>query len=264
MSPRNSERGLTLIEVTIGLVISGILLGSLVRLFRDSHRSFDLQEQLADRNQTLLYVAKRLGDRLMEAGTYLPDSTWTVISSLGQKDTVIKLSINPLGGIQQCDTTRTLVTRLPVDESKAFSGSSKLLLVYANKTKTPEILSIDTTFNEQDYKRGLKDMPNSPDTLLLTKAKSFAMGDMIYSFDEEIYRLNKGNLLLGSEVLAEGIDSIQIGTLDRDGKSTNSWTAIRSVTLQVMARTALAQPGLPDSGYRRASHSLKLRLRNRF
>lgn len=264
MSPKNSERGLTLIEVTIGLVISGILLGSLVRLFHDSHRSFDLQEQLADRNQTVIYVAKRLGDRLMEAGIRLPDSNWTVVSALGKGDTVLKLSINPLGGIQQCDTTRTGTKRIPVDEAKAFSGSAKILVVYQNKSKNPEIVLIDTTYKSQGFSKGMKDMTNQPDTLQLTVAKSFATGDFFYSIDEEIYRLSQGHLLLGSEVLAEGIDSILIQTLDRNGSATQSWPAIRSVSLSIKARTTMAQPGLPDSGYHRTSHTLKLRLRNRF
>ena len=77
---RPAERGLTLIELLVGIAVSGVLIIGLVRFFKDSHRAVDSQDQLAERNQNLAYVLKKLSDRLMEAGSALPDSAWPVIN----------------------------------------------------------------------------------------------------------------------------------------------------------------------------------------
>src|SRR6266852_860822 len=83
MCPKDSDRGrgkgqiaFTLLEVLIALVASGILLTVLTRFYRDSYRSFNTQEQVAERNQNEYYTIKRLTEILQQAGSSLPDTGW--------------------------------------------------------------------------------------------------------------------------------------------------------------------------------------------
>jgi prepilin-type N-terminal cleavage/methylation domain-containing protein len=261
-TPRK-ERGLTLIELLVGVAISGLLIVGLVRFFKDSHRSVDMQDQLAERDQNLAYVLKKLSDRLMEAGSGLPDSAWPVISSISTGDTLFKIGINPKGGLEQTDTVYNSTQKLPVDDHLGFKGSPQILVVYQNPDKPPELLTIKADHNTQGFVGGFKDMTNRRDTIYLTEVKSFGSGDMLYSYTTESYRLADTSLYLGNMVLAEGIDSVRLNFLNAAGTAATAWHAMRSARLRVLARTDRKQPGLPGDGYRRASQSLAFRLRNK-
>lgn len=261
-APRK-ERGLTLIELLVGVAISGLLIVGLVRFFKDSHRSADTQDQIAERNQNLAYVLKKLSDKLMEAGSGLPDSAWPVISSIGSGDTLFKIGINPKGGLGQIDTIYNSTQKLPVDDHLGFKGSPQILVVYHNASKPPELLTIKTDHYNDGFVGGFKDSLNRRDTIYLTAPKSFASGDRLYSYTTEYYRLADTNLYLGDMVLAEGIDSVRVSFLNTAGTATNAWHAMRSARLRVVARTDRKQPGLPGDGYRRTSQSLDFRLRNK-
>jgi type II secretory pathway pseudopilin PulG len=260
---RRKESGLTLIELLVGVAISALLVVGLVRFFKDSHRSVDTQDQLAERNQNLAYVLKKLSDRLMEAGSGLPDSAWPVISSIGSRDTLFKIGINPKGGLEQTDTIYNATQKLPVDDHMGFKGSPHILVVYQNPAKPPELLTIKADHNTQGFVGGFKDMANRRDTIYLTETKTFGSGDMLYSYTTEFYRLADTNLYLGNMVLAEGIDSVSLSFLNATGTATTAWHAMRSARLRVVARTDRKQPGLPGDGYRRAAQSLDFRLRNK-
>lgn len=263
MTVRGGERGLTLIELLVGIAVSAVLIVGLVRFFKDSHQAIDSQDQLAERNQNLAYVLKKLSDRLMEAGSGLPDSAWPVISSIGSGDTLFKIGINPKGGLEQTDTVYNSTQKLPVDDHLGFKGSPQILVVYQNPTKAPELLTIHTGYNTGGFVNGFKDMNNRRDTIYLTATKSFGSGDMLYSYTSEAYRLADTNLYVGNMVLAEGIDTVSVAFLNAAGTATTAWHAMRSARLRVVARTDRKQTGLPGDGYRRAAQNIDFRLRNK-
>jgi len=269
MSRANSEKGFSLIEVVIAMAVSGILLIALVRFFKDSRNSLDLQEQIGDRNQTMVYVMRRLGDRLMEAGANLPDSGWQVVSAMGSGDTLIKIGLNPMGGVQQNSASRTGYF-LPVDDCKGFKTSNNVLVVYQAAGKSAEMLKIDKNYNTGKYVAGILDTNGRPDTLKFTVSRTYASGDVFYSYQDEAYRLVKkpgkdsGSLYINSLLLAEGLDSVKISFYDASGTASSNWKNIRSAKLVVGARTTGRDPSLKGKDkFRHSVQSLDFRLRNR-
>jgi prepilin-type N-terminal cleavage/methylation domain-containing protein len=264
MSPKNSDRGLTLLEVVIGLVVSGVLLVTLVRFFRDSHHTLSLQEQIAERNQTLLYLTKRLSDRIMEAGGNLPDTGWTVIRSVGVKDTIMVLGLNPAAGMQQFDVILGATDKVPVDDCNSFKGSDRVLIVYQDVNKPAALLSIKTSYSSNGFVNGYKDMTGAPDTLCFTQTPTFGSGDVLYSYAEEIYRLVNGEVYLGNMLLAENVDSVKTTFYNLTGGTATLWKNFRSAQLRVGARTAYVNSAIKDTdGRRHTAQTINLRLRNR-
>src|SRR3954468_297865 len=94
---RHSEKGFTVAEVAVGLAVSGILVVTLTRFFNDTHRAYNLQERLADRDQNAQYVLKRVQERLMELGAGLPDSGYSLVTPSVAGFSII---VNLRGGTQ--------------------------------------------------------------------------------------------------------------------------------------------------------------------
>jgi prepilin-type N-terminal cleavage/methylation domain-containing protein len=202
------QHGLTLIEVVVVLVVSGILMVGLTRFFRDSQRSYNLQERLAERDQNAQFVLRRLSERMMEAGANLPNESLDYIQVKTPASDGITLTLNPRGGTESISQDLISTTKLPIENALGFQGASHILVVYQDKAKGLEILDVDESYNGNGYKNGILDLEDAADTLILQTAKSFNLGDAVFAFKKETYKIENGKLMMGSMVMAEDIDSL--------------------------------------------------------
>lgn len=265
MSPSTAEKargGFTLIEVTVVLAVSGILVSGLTYFFKSFSRSFNLQEQITDRDLNAHYTLKRLSEALMAAGADLPSQGWDVISlPAGSPAGRIRVSRNPRGGVQYV-TGPVTGQELPVDDPKGFIMATSVLVDPADPAKKPYKVAISTGYSGNGFVNGVKSA--SPGRVRMAASLSLNAGDVAYAYAEEEYSLVGTNVMLGSMVLAENIESLAVTFQAANQAATTQWASMRSVRIQVRARTRLPDPGLKrDGGYRRLDLSTDVMLRNR-
>jgi prepilin-type N-terminal cleavage/methylation domain-containing protein len=260
-SAADARAGFTLIEVIIGLVVSGLLVLVVTRFFGDSHRAYNLQERLADRDQNARWVLKRLEERIMEAGANLPESGWPVIKTGDGIGGGLTMAVNPQGGTQSFYSDRPASALVPVDDEAAFRGAASVLILRANKSIAK--VDIATGYNGNGFSKGLKSGAAGPDTLRLASQVSLKSGDVLYGYASEIYAVSGTDLSMGGMVLAENIESVGLSFYDSAGGSTTDWNLMHSAKVSVTARTRLPDPGYRGDGYRRVTLDSEVRMRNR-
>jgi prepilin-type N-terminal cleavage/methylation domain-containing protein len=262
MSRKVSEAaGFTLIEVIIGLVVSGLMLLVITRFFRDSHRAYNLQEKIADRDQNARYVLKRLEERIMEAGANLPESGWPVIKPGADALSGMSLAVNPRGGSQAFYADRPASRNVPVDDLTGFRKAISVLVLRTDKSV--ERIGIAVGYNTDGFSKGLKPGTAGQDTVRLASAVALKSGDAVYGYVEETYSVADTRLSMDGMVLAENIETVSLSFLDSTGAATGDWNRMHSARVSVTARTPIPDPGYPGDGYRRVTLNSEIRLRNR-
>jgi type II secretory pathway pseudopilin PulG len=255
--------GFTLVEVVIGLAVSGLLILVITRFFSDSHRAYNLQERLADRDQNAQWVLKRIEERLMEAGANLPDSGWPVIVPGANPRSGFSLGVNPHGGSQTFYQMRAADKRLPVDDGASFKGATAVLILRADKASPVVKAKIDLGYNQGGFSKGFKTGSNGQDTLRLEEPVALGAGDIAYGFASEDYTVAGTDVSMGGMVLAEDIEAVALDFYDSTGAPTTDWNAMHAAKVSVTARTRQPDPGSPGDGYRRVILNSEVRLRNR-
>lgn len=265
MFPRSSEaaRGFTLIELLVVIAVSGILMAAISRFFKDSHKAYNLQEEISERDQNAHYVVGRLTEILMQAGAHLPEKGWNVIVPPSQTTNRFWISSNPRRGVQTVQASITSRVKVPIDDEKGFRKANRILVEYADKTRPIQAFDINRGHNVGGFDQGLKAVEDDIDTLVLSHPITLVAGDVFYAFVHEEFQLRGTSLLKGSMVMAEDIDSLRISFLDSSWRPTLDWTAMSAARISVTARTRTRDPNLPADGYRRITLSMDLRFRNR-
>lgn len=269
MSRADSDRifpsaGFTLVEVTVALVASGILLVGLARFFRDFNRSYNSQEQVADRDLNAHYTVKRMSEALMAAGSNLPSKDWSIISMPeGNPGSRVRVAVNPRGGVQYLSAPLAGAFEVAVDDAKGFA-KAKYLLADPQLAGFPTLkVAIDQSYNADGFIKGIKVFGEIA-ILRLATGLTLEAGDAIYAYDEEEYRLVGGNLMLNDMVLAENIQNLDFTMLTVGQAPTTQWSAMRSAKVNITARTRSRDPTYgTNDGYRSIDLSMDVLLRNR-
>ena len=255
--------GFTLIEIAVALAVSGILVSGLAYFFKTFSRSFNLQEQIADRDLNAHYTLKRLSEALMAAGADLPSQGWQVIApSAGAPAGSFRLSVNPRGGVQYV-AEPVIGRELPLDDAKGFAKAAAVLVDPYDPARAVFRVAVDAGYNGNGFVNGVKSAATGS-RLRLAADVRLDVGDAVYALAEEEYRLVGTNLMLGNMVLAENIEALSVSFHAADQSPTTQWSAMRSARIQVRARTRLRDPGLKrDDGFRKIELNTEVRLRNR-
>lgn len=258
-----AQQGLTLIEITVALAVSGILVGGLAHFFKSFSRTFNVQEQITDRDLNAHYTVKRLSEVFMAAGANLPSKGWEIVGLPGGNPSDrVRLSVNPRGGIQYVANPLGGM-ELPVDDAKGFAKASAVLVAPKDQDDPLYKVSIDVGYNANGFSNGVK-AAGSGAILRMASALNLQAGDVAYAYAEEEYRLVGTNLMLGDMVLAENIETLAITFLTSGQSATSQWSAMRSARVKIRARTRLPDPGIAeDGGYRKIELSTDVLLRNR-
>ncbi|HLP40281.1 MAG TPA: hypothetical protein VK465_02130 [Fibrobacteria bacterium] len=260
---RSNSRGLTLLEIAVALTASGVLVGTLGIFFRGFSHTFNMQEQVSERDLNAHYAVKRLSEAIMSAGANLPSKDWKMIEIPKSKGAVwMRISVNPRGGLQYVSTAG-FVTELFVDDAKSFAHASKILIDPIEENANTILESIATDYNDNGYVQGVKAQGDGA-WLKLAAGVNVKPGDAVYAYAEDVYSLSGTNLMLGDMVLAENIDSLSLSFFTAGKAHTSQWYAMRSARVEVVARTRLKDPDLAkDGGYRKLTLSTDVLLRNR-
>lgn len=267
MSRKNSSQsGFSLLESVVGLGAGAILLVVATRFYKDSYRTYNLQEQVAERNQNAHYTVKKITEVLQQAGSDLPASGWDVITASGSPP-IITVGSNPRGGVQFITSVAPAppTNKIPVSDTANFSKATHVLVDY--------LAAGVATVKAPITNRIAGIAAGDPDTLVISPGLTtpLSVGDMVYAYRIDAYLVSGTNLILRPEgdatkdmVLAENIDSLGVTFKKTDATTATTWSNMRSAVLGVRARTAVRDPRIKaDSGYHKIRMTMNLLLRNK-
>lgn len=277
MYPNASEgrqRGFSLVEILIAMVVGTLLGVAVVRFYKDSYHAYSLQDQIQERDQNAHFVETKFVELMQQAGSSLPDTGWIVIKQSGGTTTI---GNNPRGAEQFNGADLSASYFVPVSDAVQWSNTGNVLLNiyhvlvdYADPAAATRKFQIDQGYNSNGFSAGIKDNPTGMDSIRLTAPVTLSIGDRIYGYREDQFQVSGGDLLLlpngnasAQMVLAEDIDSLGFTFRDGTGAATTNWKKMRSVSFTVRARTAKADPKLPPPGYRKITIPMNVILRNR-
>jgi type II secretory pathway pseudopilin PulG len=266
--------GFTLVEILVGLVVGALVVVVAVKFYKDSYRTYSLQDQLQERDQNAHFVVNKFVEMLQQAGASLPDSGWTVISQAGGSTTI---GMNPRSAEQFNGVDLANSYFIPVSDALQWTNSGNVLLNinhvlidFSDPSSATRKYVIDAGYNSGGFANGIKNNPIGMDSIRITSRVRLTIGDRIYGYREDQFLLSGANLVVrpnGSStaqmVLAENIDSLGIVFRGRNGAATTSWDQMRSASVTVRARTAHSDPRLPRDGYRKITLPMNVIMRNR-
>lgn len=281
MSPNGSkgpaghyQRGFTLIEVMISMAVAVLLIVAVIRFYKDSYRTYNTQEQIADRNQNAHYLVNRFVEVMQQAGSALPDTGWAVLTLQSGKLTA---GSNPRGAEHFSGSNTPSSEFVAVGDASGFrktqnllANATHVLVDYAAPAKLTEKFEINRSYTGKSFTDGVKDNAKGMDSICLKVAVNLDVGDRIYGYREDQYLLIGGNLVIrpngdaaADMVLAENIDSLGFTFRTESGAVTTDWKFMRSVSLTVRARTSTIDPRLKPPGYRKITLPMNVILRNK-
>lgn len=267
----SGSHGFTLLEILVALVISGLLIIILTRIYSNTVKNYSLQDEIVDMNQNARFVIKEISNILSEAGA----DCAIINRPTPIKDTIIKLSgggpvyneftikVNPRSGLYSIpyDTTLNTMTTcsLMVNDASTFRYADKLARIPGvgstdSTIKVYNLIGVNTESNKICFNGGT------------STSETFSAGDAIYSFVNRRYFLNGTDLCLNDtiNVLAENISVFKIIFYNSSGDSvlTSSppWKSMRSARLDVEATTSRR---ISDHKLMRVKLSYEFRFRNR-
>lgn len=263
---KNNENGFTLMEMLIAASLSFVLILGILRLYSSSAKSYNLQDMITEMNQNASYTCKRLSDEIMQAGVYLPDAGYTIISMKSGKFDSISIRSNPSAAFQKFVIDINNAVRIPVDNGIVFSGVSDLLKLDADLAITN--YTIKTSYSGGTFSKGV-DTISTPNQIYLTSPASFVHGDILFASKRTTFFKSGTNFCMNTpdNVLAENIDSIAIVFYNKAKTPTLTWGSMVYASIYVRSRTSVQdlkyKHPVKGDHYRRYSQNMDVLIRKR-
>lgn len=268
------ERGLTLIELLVALVISVLLIAGLYRTFIGQQKTYSVQEQIVDMQQNIRAAIHRMMTEIRMAGfgnvsMVLPvtfttgtfnqvlnlntptTGSLTIVSSVGGTSTLVAQ-----GGVNQ---SQIVVSTLTDDQGNALFDTGDRKYISIGGLESHTITSIDS---------GTKTITlNGPLLFYHPIGTSvynvMALSYQIASVDGIPTLLRDENRGDGAQPQADSIENLQFTYLDADGNPTANPADIRIITVSLTGRAETQDPDLENGdGYRRRQIVSNIHLRN--
>jgi type IV pilus assembly protein PilW len=259
-SASKKKNGLTLIELLIALVLSGILIAALYRVFISQQKTSTVQDQVADMQQNVrtaigqmtreIRMAGYGGDILAVFGNI--NGFTNIITPASNSITIILadeigvLKQNAAKGAHQLNVTNARIFNTDKKKYLCLNGLNN----YSIQSIAGDTIILTTSLAEGH--------PIN-ETVYLLKAISYDLG---LSGGKSVLRRNE-NTGGGAQPLAENIERLQFTYFDVNGNVTANPPDIRMVEVAVTAKTNMFDPEYKGGdGYRRRTLSSNIKVRN--
>lgn len=254
------NRGLTLIELLIALVLSSILTAVLYRAFISQQKAYTVQDQVADMQQNVRIATGQMTREIRMAG-YGGD----ILSIFGNvngftniitpaSNAITIILADEVGALKQNAARGT--NELKVTNARIFNGDKKKYLCldglnnYLVQSVTEDTITLTPPLAEGHP-------IHQP--VYLVKAISYYLGP---SGSKTVLRRNE-NTGGGGQPLAENIESLEFTYFDANGDVTANPPDIRMVRITVTGKTNMLDPEYKGGdGYRRRTLSSNIKVRN--
>jgi type IV pilus assembly protein PilW len=262
------NRGITLIELLIALVMSSILIAALYRVFISQQKSYTVQEQVTDMQQNVRVAIYRMMSEIRMAGFGNMEAVLELVGGVNGFNQVItpeENSITIVGGFKQIRRNNGN----PIFVSST-SGNTITLNYSTDEFDRPahQYISIGGVESSTVIRRNGRVL-----TLADTLRFNHSTDTPIFKIQAITYTTGKsdGKPVLqrnentggGAQPVAENIEDLQFEYFDSNGNPTRIPADIRMVKVTVTARTDMSDPQFKGGdGYRRRQTASNISIRN--
>ncbi len=271
-----NRKGITLIELLVALVVSGVLVGGVYRTFISQQHTYTVQEQVVDMQQNVRLAINRMTRELRMAGFGKMDATFFSHGGMTVGSDTFTSVVNPGGGGTSVTVVEGYQTLIPTtlsvnagppansifvnDVSSFDTGVNQYISI--NGLESHRIASIDVA-NKQLQFPGWDNLTNdhlAGEKVYLVKAITYSIGP----FEGKSCLLRDDHLGVGLQPVAENIESLQFAYFDANGNATANPPDIRMIQVNIVARSDKTDPELAKvgDGYRRRTLTSNIQLRN--
>ncbi len=282
-----NRKGMTLIELLVGLSVSGILIAGIYRTFVSQQHTFTVQEQIVDMQQNVRLSINRMTRELRMAGfggggsdgwyKDFPAGTeffkhgviygaYTDITNPAGGGT----SVTVLEGYEPLIRTTLSVTGNADDKSISVSDVSSFdqppnpkIYISINGTEAHHIKTIDAgakTITFPAWDKGLIAVHQIGEPVYLVAAVTYSVG----MFDGKSCLLRDDHMGAGLQPVADNVESLQFAYFDANGNPTANPPDIRMIRVAVVVTSDQADRDLAKAGdgLRRRTLTTNIQLRN--
>jgi prepilin-type N-terminal cleavage/methylation domain-containing protein len=268
-----NQRGITLIELLVTLVISSILVAGIYRTFLSQQHTFTVQEQVVDMQQNVRIAINQMVREIRMAGFGRIDSkTYGASGMHGIYKNIVTpsddgTSVTVVAAYQEMTTLAANVDlvnspdKIQVDNASGFN-LVKRQYICINGTESRRIKSING--NQIELYDNLTENHFAGELIFRILAITYSLG----VFEGKSALLRNENLGSGAQPVAENIESLRFMYTLKDGSV--YWDTvpgalrdqIRMVQVTLRARTDRNDPDLSGDGFRRRTLTSNIQLRN--
>jgi len=268
------EKGFTLIEMLIALVISTLLIAGLYRTFISQQKTYTVQEQVVDMQQNVRAAINRMMTEIRMAGFGNVSMVLPVTYSTGTFNNVLNLNTPTAGSL-------TIVSSVGETSALAAEGGIGQNQITVSTLTDGQGNPLFDTGNRRYISIGgleshrLTSIDSGTKTITLDGPLGFyhPVGTPVYIIRALSYRVASVNGILtlvrdenlgnGAQPQADNIEDLQFIYLDANGNPTVNPLDIRIIRVALRARTERQDPDLNNGdGYRRRQIASNIHLRN--
>jgi prepilin-type N-terminal cleavage/methylation domain-containing protein len=269
------DKGVTLIELLIALVISAIIVAGLYRTFVYQQKSYAVQEQVADMQQNVRVAINRMMREIRMAGFGGVDQVLGLVNGVNgftQAITPGADTITIVGGFKQIrrdngdpitvdSVSGNTVTLDYTPDAEEFKTPAKRFIsiggVESHKFEIDgKVLTLNSTLR-------VKHLKGTP--IFKVQAITYQVLKEIKDGKDTFTLKRNENTGGGFQPLAENIESLQFEYFDASGNPTVTPADVRMVQVTLTARTDLEDRELKKvwtDGFRRRVISSNIQIRN--
>lgn len=268
------EKGLTLIELLIAMVISALVIAGLYRTFIGQQKTYTVQEQIVDMQQNARAAVNRMMTEIRMAGFGNVSMVLPITFTTGTFNNVLNLNTPTPGSltiVSATGGTSTLTAEGEVGQSQIFVSTLKddmgnTLFDTGNRRyvsigglESYEITSVDQGTKTITLNGSLVYRHPIGTPVFNIKALSY----QIASLNGIPTLLRDENLGNGPQPLADSIENLQFTYLDVGENPTSNPPDIRIIRISLTARGERQDSDLNNGdGYRRRQIVSNIHLRN--
>lgn len=272
------KTGATLIELLIALVLSSILVAAFYRTFIDQQKTYTVQEQVADMQQSVRVGIDQVTRQIRMAGYGLGE---TILASFGVTDingfTNIFTPGNNVNNIGNNDDSITIIIAVEVAKlTETVAQGSSVLKVSNGEDFNSDKQKYLCLNGVNNYL--VQSVSGNTITLATPLSEGHLIDEPIFLIKAVTYKLTSDttnpnipvlvkndNTGDGDQVIAENIEDLQFRYTLADGSVTDSPANpedIRIVCANIKARTKMADTQSSSVGYRRRELTSVIKVRN--
>ncbi len=263
-----TNKGVTLIELLIALVMSSILIAALYRVFISQQRTYTVQEQVVDMQQNARVGINRMMSEVRMAGFGNVGDVLDLVGGVNgftQAITPGSNTITIVGGFKQIRrdngslisissaSGNTITLNYATDD---FDGTAHRFISIGG-VESSTVLQRDVRVLTLGSNLKFNHPVDTP--IFKIQAITYTTG---LSDGKPVLRRNE-NTGGGAQPLADNIENIQFEYFDAQGNPTANPANIRMVKVAVTARTDMSDPQFKGGdGYRRRQIASNIYIRN--